>query len=365
MTKDKRHNTRSFLLLSAATILIASGVWFGLSNPNEASTRDRGLRTTEKIRAVHYFGRSMEHQEDFQIISSNHVEYLVLVPYGYQSTYDNPDLSFNRRRRRANVSRDSMYVEIARQADAQGLNLIIKPHIWMRTNSDKWRSDIDFKTETEWNTWKSNYKNFIIHYARLSEQVGATHFCIGTELASVTRSHPEFWIDLIGEVRKVYSGKVFYAANWYREFEKITFWDHLDYIGIQAYFPLCRKENPSLEDIRRGWKPHVANIRKQSRKYNRPVLFTEVGYKSTEDAAVDPWEWIDHENTEKWKPSHDTQALCYQAMFESFWHQSWFAGALIWQWRGNHQEVGGLADLDFTPQNKPAQRIISDWFAKK
>ncbi len=364
MTGQKSHIIH-YLYGSVVTLMIGSGFWLALSSHHMVASSDADLKSNERIRAVHYFGRSMEHQEDFEIIASNNVEYLVLVPYGYQSTYDNPDLSYNRSRRRTRMSRDSMYMEIADQAREQGLGLIIKPHIWMRTNSDKWRSDIDFKSRSEWDTWKSNYMDFIIHYAKLSERLGATHFCIGTELASVTKSHPDFWIELIQEVKLVYSGKLFYAANWYREFEQITFWDHLDYIGIQAYFPLCRKENPSLEDIMKGWKPHVASIRKQSKKYDRPVLFTEVGYKSTEDAAVDPWEWIDHGDTDKWKPSHDTQALCYQAMFQSFWHQSWFAGALIWQWRGNHREVGGLSDLDFTPQNKPAQQIISEWFAKK
>ena len=32
------------------------------------------------------------------------------------------------------------------------------------------------------------------------------------------------WRRIIGEVRKVYDGKLTYSANWYREFEQITFW---------------------------------------------------------------------------------------------------------------------------------------------
>jgi hypothetical protein len=39
------------------------------------------------------------------------------------------------------------------------------------------------------------------------------------------------------EIRKIYTGKLTYAANW-DDFDKVPFWKELDYIGIDAYFPL-------------------------------------------------------------------------------------------------------------------------------
>jgi len=38
--------------------------------------------------------------------------------------------------------------------------------------------------------------------------------------------------------------------------EKITFWDELDYIGIQAYFPLVDNKYPTAEEISKGWNDY-------------------------------------------------------------------------------------------------------------
>mgnify|MGYP002023360185 CR=1 FL=1 len=98
------------------------------------------------------------------------------------------------------------------------------------------------------------------------------------------------WRQLIGEVRKVYDGKLTYAANWYEDFEKITFWDELAFIGVPAYFPLSDKQQPSVEELKLGWETHLDAIEKVHRQFKKPVLCTEVGYRRTTDDAVRPWE---------------------------------------------------------------------------
>ena len=50
----------------------------------------------------------------------------------------------------------------------------------------------------------------------------------------------------------MYSGKLTFGANWYLEYEDVTFWDDLDYIGIQAYFPLTKKENQGVDELVKG-----------------------------------------------------------------------------------------------------------------
>jgi hypothetical protein len=340
-------------------------VWLSMSqewSPQVMASYDAVVVDKQsRIKGVHYFRSRRDTNLDLQPLIQSNVEQVVLVPYVYQTSHHSADLRFRRGRR---SSRDSSYLVIAEQASQQGLEIIVKPHIWMETDQGTWRSDIDFLTEDDGNTWGENYTAFILHYAELSEQMCAPYFCIGTELTEVTRKYPYYWSELIQKVRSVYSGKVFYAANWYQEYEQISFWDELDFIGIQAYFPLGKTHHPSAEQLCDYWRPHMRKLKKFGEKWNRPILFSELGYKSTGDAAISPWEWMDSAAKLTKAISTETQANCYEAFFRTFWNEPWFAGALIWQWRGNHLNAGGSDNLDFTPQNKPAQKVMTKWFGK-
>ena len=97
----------------------------------------------------------------------------------------------------------------------------------------------------------------------------------------------------------------------------------------------------------------IENIHK---KYNKPVLFTEIGYRSTEDAAIEPWKWP-QENKEAIS-SAATQAKCYEAFFNTAWKKPWLAGAYFWKWypHGSNR----LLEIDFTPQGKLAEKVLMD-----
>jgi len=350
-------------LLFVGTLLLPSGC----ENANALGLdADANLMSEGRIRGVHYFFHRGDGVQNWDRLVENHVGEVVIVPYAFQAKYDEPTLSFQGRGRRSAASRDSVYRLMAEEVKAKGMDVIVKPHIWMRSEGGKWRSDIQFSEMDSFAIWAKSYSEFILHYAKLSEEIGASHFCVGTELAALTRGHNDYWRALIKDVRAVYSGKIFYAANWYEEYEHISFWKDLDYVGVQAYFPLCKDPNPSLEDLMAGWKSHLSELRKFSRKVGRPILFSEVGYKSTNDAAVNPWEWISHSNTEGKVKSIETQALCYEAFFRTFWNQPWFAGALIWQWQSGYDAdpTSTEESLDFTPQHKPAMDVMAKWFAK-
>ena len=58
------------------------------------------------------------------------------------------------------------------------------------------------------------------------------------------------WRDLITRIRKRYSGPIVYASNWWGEYDRIAFWDAVDYMGINAFFPLSDRADPSLAELR-------------------------------------------------------------------------------------------------------------------
>ena len=91
--------------------------------------------------------------------------------------------------------------------------------------------------EDDWQVLENSYTQFILLYAMLAQEIDAELFCIGTELEKFIEKRPQYWSNLIKEIKKVYKGKLTYAANW-DEFKRTPFWSDLDYIGIDAYFPV-------------------------------------------------------------------------------------------------------------------------------
>lgn len=315
----------------------------------------------EKQKGAHIFG-SLDSINIQPFIEQN-IEWLTLVPFSDQEDFDSPFISFHGRNTEKGIRRWTQLKQKINLIHDKGLSVFLKPHVWIYNPSQgKWRADIFPSSEENWKLWQKKYTEFILNYANLAEETGVELFCVGTEFTRLSMEKPTFWKQLIQEVRKVYTGKLTYAANWYQEYEAITFWDELDYIGIQAYFPIAENVNPNLEEINTKWKGYLPTLKATSQEHNRKILFTEMGYKSTEDAGIRPWVWIDYSAETDPAISLETQANCYQAFFDSVWDKNWFAGVHFWQMRTNSKRNRGKNNLDFTPQNKPASEVISKGF---
>ena len=182
-------------------------------------------------------------------------------------------------------------------------------------------------------------------------------FCNGTELELFVKNRPKFWTDLIRKIKEVYKGKLTYAANW-DEYTRTPFWSDLDYIGIDAYFPLSEEKTPTVDQLKRGWQKWKKPIADLSNKVDKQVIFTEFGYRSMDFTAKKPW--LVDRNEEQ--VNFEGQAIATQVVFEEFWSEDWFAGGYVWKWFVNHDKVGGAADNRFTPQNKKAEEVIRDHF---
>jgi hypothetical protein len=286
----------------------------------------------------------------------------VQTPFGWQSDYDSPEFQMKTGGGVLWGETDQGIRHTTLLARKRGIKTMLKPHIWLRNRHDgKWRSDIEMHSEKDWQSWFAHYRQFIVHYAMLADTLGIEALCIGTELHQTTRQRENDWREIIKAVREVYNGKLIYAANWYKEFEEIKFWDALDYIGIQAYFPLTSEENPEVEDLIKGWDTHLKKIEKLHKQTGKPVAFTEVGYRSMSDAAIEPWKWPER-GAEQNASNLDlrTQKNCYQALFQTFWDKPWFAGCYIWKWFPNSGRGDGAKG--FSPQNKPAQVVLAEWY---
>lgn len=300
-------------------------------------------------------GREVVTATQVQAAKDAGITWLSQTPFGWQDSADSPVVKSNTGTRVWWGESDEGLMATLQLAQAHGIQTLLKPHLWLRQG---WPGDIAMKNEADWKQWFASYETFILHYAALAQRGRVPIFCIGTELQKTTVREAE-WRSLIAKIRKVYTGKLTYAANFHQEFEQIRFWDALDYIGIQAYFSLCVKEAPTLAELQQGWKTPLAAIEAVHHRFKKPVIFTEIGYRSTADAAREPWRWPQASDRER--ISEDAQAACYEAFFQQVWTKKWLAGVYFWKWYP--QPGHRLHAVDFTPQQKKAEAVLKKWFS--
>jgi len=310
----------------------------------------------EKVNGVNFVStRSAIDGSNITPIVDVSANYIAAIPYCFTRGHS-PDVFFN--------TSGQWYGEtvqgtknIIEEAKKKGLKTMIKPHIWVM--GEGWAGEFELDTEEDWGKWELQFDEYIMTYAKLAESLKVGLFCMATEFRMVVRKRPQYWSKLIDKIRKVYSGKLTYAANW-DNYLNVTFWDKLDYIGIDAYFPLKHETTPSTDQLIVEWTAVKEEIKQLANKHNKPILFTEYGYQSVDFGAGRHWE-IDHDNS---AVNELTQQNAYEAIYKVFWHEDWFAGGFLWKWFPNHQKSGGDNNKRFTPQNKSAQQTIKEYYQK-
>ncbi|CAL68552.1 glycoside hydrolase family 113 [Christiangramia forsetii] len=310
----------------------------------------------EKINGISLVAsRDSLHSNHLDPIININANAVALMPYAFMRNKENPELIFNIERQWFGEKAEGIEQAILLLKE-QNLKIMMKPHIWLR-NGD-FTGNLKFSSEAEWKQFEASYKEYMMLYAKISEKHHIEILCIGTELYNFVNSRPQFWKELIVDIRKVYNGKLVYAENWDKA-DKIDLWKQLDYIGVDAYFPLSEKISPTEEEIKQGWEKHKIMLEKLSSNYDKQVVFTEYGYRSIDYSLKEPW----NSNRDIIGTNHSLQARALKVIYEEFWTQSWFAGGYIWKWH-QHETSGGLDNNRFTPQNKPAENIIKEYYEK-
>lgn len=246
-------------------------------------------------------------------------------------------------------------------AKEQHFNIMLKPHVWVRGQG--WTGDFQLDNEVDWEKWESSYTSYILNHARIADSLDVEAFCIGLEFRNVVRERPQFWVGLIEEVRAVYHGQITYAANW-DNYQNVTFWQDLDFIGIDAYFPVSQNETPSVREMKKSWQKEKEQLMAFSEKYGKPIVFTEYGYRSIDKTAGNQWELVHHRRYEG-LPNFEAQENAYKALFESFWEEPWFYGGFLWKWYPYDQDKIDPDNSDYTPQKKPVEKVIKEWYKKR
>ena len=291
-------------------------------------------------------------QENIDPVIELNASHASVMPFGFIQNLNHPEVIYNTDRQWFGETKEGaeQYINMLHQ---NKVLVMLKPQIWV------WRGEftglIEMKSEEEWLQLEESYCNFILDFAKLAEETNCALFCIGTELELFIKNRPQYWNKLIQDIRKVYSGELTYAANW-DEYKRIPFWRELDYIGVNAYFPISESRTPTVEESLKGWEKWKKEMLDISEMNQKKVLFTEYGYRSVDYNGKEPWKSDRSMN----RVNLEAQSNTFHAMFESVWNEEWFAGGYLWKWFIDNSKVGGINNHMFTPQNKPAAKIIKE-----
>jgi hypothetical protein len=251
---------------------------------------------------------------------------------------------------------DDSVIHSIRTAKNLGMTVMLKPQIWVRGG---WPGDIRMKREEDVRAFFEHYYRWIRHYALMAERLEVPVLCIGTELRQMTVGNEVAWIEMIERLRKLYSGRLVYAANWHGELDRLTFWRHLDYVGVNSYYPLSGKDDPGDEELKEGFRHAIDRIRAVHNRYRKPVLLTEIGFTSTPA----PWRWP-HEPGRRKPANVRDQARIYEIAFEGLTKETdWIRGVYWWKWPSD-LDHGGPNHTGFTPNGKPAEEVVRKWYGK-
>jgi Glycoside Hydrolase Family 113 len=356
-------NSRAILSGLAATVLLAAGIaWGGPAIVHAFQQRQQRANqaAVAKLPPIQVdapyprvlFQKGVSFSAEFpspyaspgarqmlRALHSDGANAVALVPYGGMQLGSPEVRGFGR----GSWESDEGLRELTRLAHALGMKVMLKPGIWIR--GGHFGGDIEFSSPGKREEWFENYGRFIERYARLAAEIHIDLFCVGGEFVRMSR-YDEEWRKIFAGVRRVYPGPVTYAANFGDEFESIRFWDALDLIGLQEYYPL--PDDLSTAAL-------VKKVEAVQKRFHKPVIFTEVGFPSVPGGNRNPWQ--------DGKPGNadlQLQARCYRAIFQAFYDKPWFEG-MYW-WKVGSNGFGGLGDTSLTPWGKPAMQVVKKWY---
>ena len=289
-------------------------------------------------------------------VADLNANYASVMPFGFIKNLSDPNLQYNFYRQWFGETKAGVkqYIEALQ---SEGIKIMVKPQVWV------WQGEftglIQMTSEDDWKQLEANYSKFILDFAEVAQDTNAELLCIGTELELFIKNRPEYWKQLIIDISKVYKGKLTYAANW-DEYPKTTFWDAVDYIGIDGYFPVSDMKTPTVEATKLGLQRWKTEMKTLSETYKKQIVFTEYGYRSVDYTGKEPWKF----DRDMDVVNFEAQTNTTQAFLDELWQEDYIAGGFIWKWFHLHNEVGGKDDSQFTPQNKPVEEVIRQAYSR-
>jgi hypothetical protein len=250
---------------------------------------------------------------------------------------------------------DAELERIITTARRAGMRVSLTPKVTCPTcKRTAWRGILTPKDKAK---FFDSYGQMIDRYAALAQRNQVWLFFIGSEFNRI-QDQANRWRAIASRARQSFSGPIAYEVNW-DVWNQVTFWDAVDVVGVSAYFPLSESMHPSVRELMIGWRSStaskfkaqtwLADLRQLARDTGRPILFGELGYPAYTHTAREPFE--PHPKNET--PYDEGQAAAFQAALATFEPESWWVGAMWWEW---------IDTSSYTFRNKPAAAVLQRWY---
>lgn len=273
----------------------------------------------------------------------------------FAATYQDDKASSDPHRDPERTPSDESLRRVIGQIHRMGMGVILLTPLFPDDGS--WEGVITPKSVEQ---WFANWREILLHYAKLAEENRVEVLLLGSELVSL-RDRTRDWNRLIGAIRRIYHGKLSYSANFwadrdeYQQVGRMTQWRQLDYIGVTAYFELTNKAAPSRDELIAAWRNDrngqdvLADLAALNHEYGKPIVFWEIGYFSRDKTNAFPWNYPQLGGVDEGE-----QADCWTAFLDVFKGIDWFTGY------GIYAEQVGLPTnpMGYDVLGKPAEAVL-------
>jgi uncharacterized protein (TIGR03437 family) len=298
-----------------------------------------------------------------QELASTHASWASVLVTWYQDTVTSTTIAPVA----STTPTDAAVEHAIQELHSLGLKVMLKPHVDLTYPvNGQWRGNIN-PGAGNMDVWFASYTSFIVKYAQMAQAQGVEGLIMGTELVEMTGSaNQSRWKAVIDAIRSNYSGLLVYGANATYlgdEFMSVSFWQWVDLIGLDGYVPLTDHADPKLAELVAAWRNNrwgqdfFAAVQNLNAAYQKPIIFTELGYVSAAGTNEAPYAYGITP-----PPAYDPteQRNCYDTFFLVWSPQSsWVKGVFWWDWEVTEPAPGSLA---YPPWGRPAEDVLRAWY---
>lgn len=239
-------------------------------------------------------------------------------------------------------------------------------------------------SDTWWQEWFTSYRLFILNYAQIAAQSQAEWLVIGGKdvmmafpdgvfaegsASDVPEDFDDQWLQLISQIRSIYSGQLVWAANAQASLDPLPhFIDMFDAVYVSIDGPIANTTDPTASDLYYSFLSIInSQVYEVYETVQKPVI-VGLAYPSVDSASsgcmlID----LDCSNDGIFLPDEingrainlDEQVAIYNAAFPAAANQDWISGIAI---RGYDPTVV-LLDGSSSIAGKPALEVIWYWFS--
>ena len=249
---------------------------------------------------------------------------------------------------KADAPTDETLVAGIQAADREGMQAIIQPYLeW----DDSYAGAYD---PADPDVFFDAYEQRMATWAGIAAEHGVDVVVVGSMLSQLDGpDYTDRWTALLNDTRERCGCRVTYAAEDVEGAERIEFWDAADAIGVVPLAALADEPSTDVTTLTGAWDEQKRRLHALNVRWDKPVLFTDLGYEAKADQAAASM------TNATGEPSEQAQAALYEAAFRAFQGNPWFTGIGWYELNGDGGGTPEPDDASFA--GRQAEEVLRAW----